>query len=145
MASSSLSGRRYRGSYPPYCIPRPPIGPVIPPTLPALRLQTYARWTDLDPIAPGDQYCYFTLNWIGPTVLFRGSSSRSGDRLVVAIEQLGSTPYWDVTLQIYDPYRFPETFVWHGVHVDPKKPFDTRTLHDIILPTKDYRYARITS
>lgn len=123
----------------------PPAGPVIPPGLPALRLQSFARWTDLDPEAPGDQYAYFKLNWIGPDPLFRGSSSPHGDRLVVAVEQLGSTPYWDVTLQIYDPYRFPETFVWHGVPVDPRKPFDTRKLHDIVLPEKDYRYVRITS
>lgn len=145
MASSSLSGRRYRGSYPPYCIATPPAGPIIPPGLPALRLQSFARWTDLDPLAPGDQYAYFDLKWIGPDPVFRGSTSPAGDRLAIAIEQLGSTPYWDVTLQIYDPYRFPETFVWHGVHVDPTKPFDTRMLADIHVPTKDYRYARITA
>lgn len=108
-------------------------------------MQTFARWTDLDPEAPGNQYAYFRMHWIAPKPLFRGSTSPAGDRLLVELQKNKVGPYWKITLKIYDPYRDPETFAWEDIYVDPTKPFDTRMLSDVHVPCKDFRYVRITS
>lgn len=141
MASSKLSGRRYRGSYPPYCLTSPLPGPVIPPGSPGNTLQTFARWTDLDPLAPGDQSRLFTLARVGPGNTYFGQSFPSGDRLTLLVAQIGTEYYWDFTLEIWDVYRTPETFTWSNVFVNLHQPFDSHLLQDIILPKLDYRYV----
>ncbi len=145
MASNKFSGRRYRGHYPPYCIKQPPPGPPLAIGAPATKLQCFARWTDLDPTAPGDQTATFNLPRLGPNNRYRGQSAAKGDRLELEVEQIGTSDYWNVNFWIWDQYRNPEDWHWPNVFIDPTKPFDTYTLSDINIHHVDFRLVRATA
>ncbi len=143
MVSSLLSGRIKPGRPPPICKKGPEPGPWPPDGAPAIQLNAYARWTDLDPIAPYSQAAVFQLARTGPGNIYFGRSNPSDVRLEIRVAQPAPSPYWNITIWTYDPGAPAEDFTWNNVYVDPDKPFDTYLLSDIVEPGFDFRQARV--
>lgn len=130
---------------PPICHRSPPCLDPLEPGAAPRRLNSMARWIDLDPLAPTDMAAYIDLQPTGPPWSYAGANPPTGYRL--ELECFRSVPpvLWSVVYRIYDPYRNPETFGWSNIYVDPDKPFDTGLLLHVFIAGSDYRMARVTA
>ena len=142
MPSNRLSGRAYIGGPPPVCR-RGPVGfaPLGPPASPP-GLSAWARWTDLDPLAPAETSGILKLRRELPDQYW-GSRKFKGVQLDLLVVRLPARNIWNVRFSIWDPWRFPETDEWPEVPVDPRLPFDSGWLTIVYVNFRDFREVRI--
>lgn len=143
MCSSKFSAPKLAYKRPTVCRPPPPPITLPPPINLPLQLQTLVCAMDLDPIAPHLDAQIFPLNQVNTAPAYFGRSATSANRYELHIAQVASTDYWNVLLDIYDPYRNPEPFFYENIYVDPSKPFATGLIFEEHIPGMDYRQITI--
>ena len=143
MCSSKFSAPKLAYKIPVVCKPPPPpITLIAPPTLP-LQLQASVSDKDYDPLAWREDSQRFPLQKIPGQNAYFGRSAPAGDRYELTLTRLADPNYWNLTLDIFDPYRQPETFSFPNRYVDSSKPFDTHLIYEEHIPGLDFRALRI--
>lgn len=118
-------------------LPLPYIGPA--------RLHCYARWTDLDPVAPLDVSVYLSLLRRGTIpFVWQGLIRKLGVLFIVRFERRAALQRWILTLTVWDPYRNPEVFEWNDVQMHDRKAWESEFLHWAHIPGVDFRQAQVS-
>lgn len=143
MPSSKFSSWPPAHKRPPVCHKAPPPSdPPLPPT-PPTQLTTLAIQVDADPLAPSKQAAYFQSTWDATLRRYFGRSSEKPTRLEVTLTPAAAPNYWNARLDVWDPVRLPETFLYFDIFVNPSHFFDTGRFGDVIISGKDFRRLRM--
>lgn len=144
MVTNTFNSSNPRPNPPAYCwyrkVPLPPILPLFP----APELNGYARWTDLDPLAPCDVAIFTTLQRTAGQWLWTGGITKGAVTLFIALHRTADPQPWRLEIRVYDPWRTPEIAVWEPLTMQLEPAWDTGLLTSVHIPAIDFREARVT-
>lgn len=143
MSSSKFSSRPPARKRPVICKAGPPGSDPPMPDQPPIQINAFVAVADDDPAGPVKMQEVFTLSWSTKESLFYGQSAPRGDRLELWLRPTGIAATWNAVLNVWDPWRTPETFYYYGLYANPNEPWGIPTFGDVHISLRDFRTLQL--
>lgn len=106
-------------------------------------VNAFVHFLDADPLAPGDQVASFQLQWEPTPKRYAGRSTPDSTHLELVMQQTANPNVYNAILNVWDPFRNPESFLFFGIFVDPAKPFATANFGEVVISGLDFRVIQV--
>ncbi len=144
MPSNAFNASNPTKKPPAYCWYRKDPLPIFFPPLGPVRLQGWARWTDLAPIpAPTDIAIFTTLNRVGAGWYWSGQVTKSGYTFQITFNRIADPQPWACGIHLWYPWGAFEQMIWGPFTLQLEPDWDTGPLEHITTPGIDFRQARV--